>query len=165
MTISTFGGSVNKEPARPVKTAERTAAEFAGREKGRQIKWESMWLSNAEFDRYVCQAIDSLEESFRNYIEEVPVIVEDVPDETVCEEVGLKKSEVLLGLFRGVPLNRQSVETVGLHSPNQIFLYRQNILKCCRSVKQVAEQIRKTVVHELGHYLGFSEAELRKYQY
>jgi predicted Zn-dependent protease with MMP-like domain len=124
-----------------------------------------MWLSNAEFDQYVCQAIDSLDESFRKYIEEVPVIVEDLPDHNVRQLMGLKKSEILLGLFRGVPLNRQSVESVSINSPNQIFLYRQNILKCCHSVKQVAEQIRKTVIHELGHYLGFSEAELRKYHY
>jgi predicted Zn-dependent protease with MMP-like domain len=122
-----------------------------------------MFISSEEFDEYVCRAIELLDPAFRQYLDEVPVIVEDFPDQKVCRQMGLKNKETLLGLFHGVPLDKRSVGAVG--GPNQIVLYRQNILKFCRSKRHVAEQIRKTLIHELGHYLGFSEEELRKYRY
>ena len=120
-------------------------------------------VSHDEFDEYVCRAIDSIDAPFRRYLDEVPVIVEDVPDDAVCRLMHLADGRGLLGLFRGVPLNRRSV--LAGDGPNQIVLYRRNILAVCRDRTQLAQQIRRTIVHELGHYLGFSEQQLRQQGY
>ena len=121
-----------------------------------------MDISGEEFDFYVCKAIESIDPEFRSYLDEVPVIVEDLPDEQVAKVMNLPHRQVLLGLFRGVPLNRQSASAPA--GPNQIILYRRNILAHCQNDRQLARQIRNTIVHELGHHLGFSEQQLRRYQ-
>lgn len=90
-------------------------------------------------------------------------MVEDKPDEQICLRLGLPDRTGLLGLFRGVPLNRRSVNAAD--GPNQIVLYRKNILRGCDNAAELAEQIRKTLIHELGHYVGFSEKQLRRHQY
>ena len=122
-----------------------------------------MFVPNDEFDHYVLQAIDAIDPRFRPYLDEVPVIVEDQPSPQLLADMNLPKGHLLLGLFQGQPLNRRS--TVALQSPSTITLYRQNILTRCRSQKQLAEQIRRTIVHELGHYIGFSESQLRNLHY
>lgn len=120
-------------------------------------------ISLEEFDQLVQQAIQSLAPEFARYLEEVPVAVENTPSSQTCRQMRLGRHVSLLGLFHGTPLNRRSV--MGLESPNHIVLYRDNLLSCCRNKQELAEQIRKTLVHELGHYLGFSEKQLREHGY
>ena len=120
-------------------------------------------ISDEEFDGYVRQALETLDPQFSAHLEEVPVIVDDLPLRTVWQEMRLAGPYELLGLFQGVPLNQRSVEQPG--GPNQIVLYRKSILGICRTRSQLARQIRKTIIHELGHYLGFSESQLRHYRY
>ena len=122
-----------------------------------------MNISPEDFDHCVTGAIKTIDPQFRPYLDEVPVIVEDLPDDVVTEQMHLGDRGTLLGLFRGVPLNRRSVLAGG--GPNQIVLYRQNLLAQCRNRRQLAEQIRRTLVHELAHYLGFSEQQIRRLRY
>ena len=121
-----------------------------------------MDVSNEEFDDYVRWAIESVDSEFRAYFAEVPVVVEDEPGDEICGRLGLGKRDWLLGLFQGVPLNRR-VEGSG--GPSQITLYRKNILKNCPSRQKLPDKIRKVLVHELGHYLGFSEQQLRQHKH
>lgn len=118
-----------------------------------------MNISNDQFDDMVRRAIDAIDPQFRSYLREVPVVVEDLPDEVIQRELSLANHRSLLGIFRGIPLDRQPPGGAG---PHQIILYRRNILTRCRTTGQLADQIRSTLVHELGHYLGFSETQLRR---
>ena len=122
-----------------------------------------MRVSDDEFDEYVREAVESIEPQFRRHLEEVPVIVEDEPDRAVQRKISTNSPDGVLGIFSGVPLNRRS--SLGSDGPNRIVLYRRNILAHCSTPAQLAEQIRKTLVHELGHYLGFSENQLRRHRY
>jgi len=106
-----------------------------------------MHVSNDQFDRYVRQAIDAFDPRFRPYLDEVPVIVENLPSPQLLQTINLPKGHTLLGLFQGQPLNRRSATTHQL--PSNITLYRQNILARCHNHKQLAEQIRRTIIHEL----------------
>jgi len=122
-----------------------------------------MNITREEFDDYVQQAIESIDPAFGPYLDEVPVIVEDNPDDVVCRDTKLDDPHCLLGVFRGLPLNKRSVHSAGY--TNQIILYRRNILDRCRSRRQLLGRIRKTIIHELGHYLGFSEQQLRQHHH
>ena len=84
----------------------------------------------------------------------VAIIVEDLPPEEADSE-GL-----LLGLFHGIPRTEKSVFFTS--PPDRIFLYQRNIEAICASEAEVRRQIRATLLHELGHYFGLSEAELRR---
>ncbi len=118
-----------------------------------------MHLSRGQFDRFVEEAIASLPEAFARWLDEVPVIVEDRPgkaDRDVIDEDGAP-----LGLYVGP--SRLESETSGL--PPRIMIYRQPLMEACRSRGQLAEEIRRTLVHELGHHAGMDEEQLERMGY
>ncbi len=67
----------------------------------------------------------------------------------------------LLGLYRGVPLTRRTSHYAGV-LPDQITIYRRAICAVCRSEAEVVEQVRRTVVHEVGHHFGIDDARLHQ---
>jgi predicted Zn-dependent protease with MMP-like domain len=64
------------------------------------------------------------------------------------------------GIFDGVPATEKSVWNLS-RGPDHIVLYQKNIEAVCSSDDEVCEQVRRTVLHELGHYFGMTEAQLR----
>ena len=67
----------------------------------------------------------------------------------------------LLGLYQGVPLTRRSTFYAGA-LPDRITIYRRAICAVCRSEPEVVEQVRRTVIHEIGHHFGIGDARLRE---
>jgi len=109
-------------------------------------------MERDKFETLVAQALDSLPSKFRERIANVAVIVEDRPP--VEPEGGL-----LLGLFHGIPCTQKSV--FWSSPPDTIFLYQRNIEAVCASDQDVRRQVRATLLHEVGHYFGLTEDELR----
>lgn len=116
-------------------------------------------MDRIRFTQLVEEALSRLPKFFRNKIENVSIMVEDYPD----QEVEVEHAGLLLGLFHGTPRTLQSV--FGTHMPAQIFIYQKNIEKICRTEKEILEQIDKTLKHEIGHYFGLSEKQLRRKGY
>lgn len=65
-----------------------------------------------------------------------------------------------MGVYVGVPLTNRSVFDVPT-GPDRIVLYRRNIEAVCRDEREIREQIRRTVIHEVGHYFGLDEQQLK----
>ena len=118
-------------------------------------------MSRAEFDRELRKAVRQLPKQFRQALDRVPVVVQDVPDAQLAE--GADRDEVapdILGLFDGVPLPETS-EFDGVPSrPNTIYLFQRNLERAAKDRADLIEQIRITLYHELGHYLGFEEEDM-----
>ena len=76
---------------------------------------------------------------------------------TDAPKVGRK----LLGLYQWVPLTRRSTFYAGA-LPDRITIYCHAICSACDSESEVVEQVRRTVVHELGHHFGIGDARLRE---
>jgi len=110
-------------------------------------------MERTKFEALVAQALDGLPRTFREKLTNVAIIVEDLPPEE-AESEGL-----LLGLFHGIPRTEKSV--FFSTPPDRIVLYQRNIEAVCASEAGVRRQIRATLLHEVGHYFGLSEAELR----
>ncbi|MBN1844348.1 MAG: metallopeptidase family protein [Sedimentisphaerales bacterium] len=122
-----------------------------------------MKIPPEEFDRLVQEAIEAIPPEYGQYLEYLPVVVQDRPEKQVCRRMGLPDRRGLLGLFEGVPrTQRGSDDAVHL---NRIVLYRQNLLGYCAGRRELADQIRKTLIHELGHYLGMDEQQIRQLDY
>jgi predicted Zn-dependent protease with MMP-like domain len=68
-------------------------------------------------------------------------------------------NEDLLGLYEGIPLNERHVGEV-IESHDRITLYRIPLIKECRSDTELRREIKLTLIHELGHHLGFTEEDL-----
>src|SRR5271167_4182212 len=116
-------------------------------------------MEREDFTKVVGEAMDSLPEQFRRRIRNVAVLVEDLPTDQAPSKPAQPK-RLLLGLFQGVPMTKKSV----FHpptGPDHIVLYQKNIEAICSNEAEVREQIRRTVLHELGHYFGMTEEQLR----
>ena len=121
-------------------------------------------MSWHEFCETVEEAVASLPDFFHPYLENVAVDVEEEPTEQdyeVLSDRGLPVEGLLLGLFIGVPLTKQSF---GDRSPNVIKIYRRPMEQVSRTRGQLLRNIRATVIHEFAHHFGFSEEELEAFE-
>ena len=111
------------------------------------------------FVEVVEETLDSLPQEFRSGIRNVAVLVEDMPPNQPSPQSGQQR-RLLLGLFHGVPTTKKGIFDLPT-GPDHIVLYQKNIESVCSSEAEVREQIRLTVMHELGHYFGMDENELK----
>jgi predicted Zn-dependent protease with MMP-like domain len=109
-------------------------------------------MERSEFEALVEQALNGLPRTFREKLTNIAIIVEDRPAEE-------PQSGLLLGLFHGIPRTEKSVFFSS--PPDRIVLYQRNIEATCASDAEIRRQIRATLLHEVGHYFGLSEDELR----
>jgi predicted Zn-dependent protease with MMP-like domain len=115
-------------------------------------------ISDREFESWVEEALASVPEAFRRYLENVVVAVEEEPTGEDYEETDTPDDEDLFGIFRGVPYFERSEVVSNL--PAQIAVFRGPILRACRSRGEAVREIRDTVVHEVGHMLGLDDDEM-----
>ena len=110
-------------------------------------------MERNKFEALVEEALIDLPEAFRQRLANVAIIVEDLPPS------GMENRGLLLGLFHGVPRTEKSV----FYStpPDHVYLYQKSIEAISRSEEDVRRQIRATLLHEVGHYFGLNEEELR----
>jgi len=105
--------------------------------------------------RLVVQTLHRLPPELRNAAREVPVCFEDYPDDALVDD-GLDPG--ILGLFVGAPRHEHAHDP---GPPPQIILYLENILDECEDAGTTfEEEVRRTYLHELGHYLGLDEQAL-----
>ena len=113
------------------------------------------------FESLVADALDEIPEPLRSRIQNVAVVVDDYPDPQLLASLGMSRRESLLGLYDCVPLTARG-EGYNLVPPDRIILFRKPILSICSTPEQIREQVRKTVLHEVGHYYGMGEEYLRR---
>ena len=102
------------------------------------------------FEQMVSEALDGLPDDLGALMSNVAVTVEH----------GAGRPG-LLGLYQGVPLTRRTTTYAGA-LPDRITIYRRAICRICDSDDEVAAQVRRTVVHEVGHHFGIGDARLRQ---
>ncbi len=120
-------------------------------------------MTRERFVKLVQETLDSLPREFRTRIQNLAVLVKDRPRLARSARGTGKASQsrpLILGLFQGVPATQKSVFDF-CPGPNHIILYQKNIEAVCSSTAGIRQEVRKTVLHELGHYFGMSESQLR----
>jgi len=113
-----------------------------------------------EFQRESEKAMASLPQQFRDAMENVVICVDEEADAATLMEMDVVSSNELLGLYQGWPLPDRGVSYSG-HLPDTIHLYRKPILKFCDERGEKPEDcIRHVLIHEIGHYFGYSDEEM-----
>ena len=139
------------------------------------------------FDRLLQDAIDGLPPGMRVLLDEIPVVVLDRPTPRMIEDLRREGTLEpgadgldLCGLHTGVAITERSVESEGGRLPDQVHLFREGIISLAlgddgaaewievspRSPEggpddeEVYEEIRITLLHELGHHFGLDEDDL-----
>ena len=119
-------------------------------------------VDEGEFAASVEQAIAALPDEWRRAIvEDVPVEVRARPTRRELKDLGMGPRDLLLGLYRGVPLTERSVEHSG-RIPDVIYLFKEDIEDACDNEDDLVEQVRVTLLHELGHHFGLDEDDLER---
>jgi len=118
-------------------------------------------LSHAEFERVVEEALEEIPEEVRRYLANVPITVEDLPDEQDLVADDPPLSPGILGLFRGSSYGaKAAVGDPWSHFPSSIVLYQRNLERFAHDRDELVDEIGVTLVHEVGHFLGLDEDEL-----
>ncbi len=116
-------------------------------------------VDREEFERIVKQSIESLPLDIKEKIENVEFIVLNFPTFRQRKEHG---GAFLLGLYEGIPLSKRGVHYSNI-LPDRIYIFMQPILYVSNMEKEnLKDKVRKVVLHEIGHYFGLSEEELRE---
>jgi predicted Zn-dependent protease with MMP-like domain len=101
------------------------------------------------FEEMVASALDGLPEELGRPMSNVAVTVEHHPG-----------PRGLLGLYEGIPLTSRTTGYAGV-LPDRITIYQQAICAICQTEQEVAEQVRRTVIHEVAHHFGIGDERLR----
>jgi len=112
------------------------------------------------FERIVAEIVRSLPEPFSERLSNLAIVVEEWPDEDPdAENFADAEDTDLLGLYQGVPYGERQTG-YNLVVPDRITIYRGPILAASRTETEAREEIRLTVLHEIGHYFGLGDDEL-----
>ena len=121
-------------------------------------------MSKERFSELVETALAELPEPFNGALEEVTIELRARPTRSQLKTVGLRKEDLLLGLYSGVPLTQRHVEAPP-HLPDKIELFQGDIELVSGNEEELIEQVRVTVLHELGHHFGMGEDDLERLGY
>ena len=123
-------------------------------------------MTRERFEAIAEEEFADLPEPFRQRMENVRIVIEDVESPAQRRQAGLGRSSMLLGLYEGVPLPRRGIDYgVVPVMPDTITLFQKNIESIARSESDVRRQIRETLIHEIAHHFGMDEDEIREAGY
>jgi predicted Zn-dependent protease with MMP-like domain len=118
-------------------------------------------MTRRRFEALVDRALRRLPRKFRERIANIAVVVEDWADDETLAEMGIEPPDTLYGLYRGVDLTRRD-SSYGNVLPDVITIYQGPIVEDAADEEEMAEIVRETVVHELGHYFGLDDDTMHR---
>jgi predicted Zn-dependent protease with MMP-like domain len=121
-------------------------------------------VTKAQFAKLVERALAELPEPFAQYLEEISVEIRDRPTRKQLAEVGLEEDELLLGLYHGRPRTERSVLD-GPAMPDVIYIFQEDVELVSDGEQQLVDEVRTTVLHEIGHHFGMGEDDLNELGY
>ena len=110
------------------------------------------------FERLVERALAGIPQPFRDALVEVAIVIDDEPTEAQRRENDLAPDEMLYGLYEGVPRTEYGADWVT--APNRITLFRLPLEEDFPDPRDLADEVRITVIHELAHHLGIDDDRL-----
>lgn len=121
-----------------------------------------MEITKEEFENLVEEALEEIPEYFKKHIKNLEFIVKEYPSVNELKRANIYGRGILLGLYEGVPLRKRGPGYQGV-LPDRITLYMYPIIdEAGRLRMPLKGKIKKVLMHEIGHYFGLSEAELRE---
>jgi len=115
-------------------------------------------IGTTEFQKEIDTVVASLPDERKKHVRAIKVEVADLPDPADLKAVTPPFPPTILGLYRG-PVGRTPAPT---DEPSSIVLYRKNLGRAVKTRSELTEQIRDTLLHEIGHLEGLDEDDLRR---
>lgn len=129
-------------------------------------------MSDDEFEELVQEALDAMPDQFMEDMENVAVVIADEPTEDELNRIdddgrpaGTWHGGEILGLYSGVPLTERYYDDMDGGFPDVITIFKGPHERCFATRERIAEEVRKTVIHEIGHHFGLDDARLHEMGY
>ncbi len=116
-------------------------------------------VDRERFEKLVVAAVDELPQEFLDLMENVDIVVEDVPDRR--QRKSFPGRGLLLGLYEGVPLTVRD-GGYSMVAPDKITIFQAAIESICPTDAEIESQIRETVQHEIAHHFGLDDDRLEQ---
>jgi predicted Zn-dependent protease with MMP-like domain len=120
-------------------------------------------MDRPAFELLVRNSIRKLPRRFKKKLANISIEVEDRPSQQLLNDMGIR-SGTLFGLYQGVPLTKRDWN-YGNMLPDRIVIYQDPIERFGASPVEIERIVQDTVIHEIGHYFGFSDTELREIEF
>ena len=112
------------------------------------------------FEQLVEDALDTLPPDFQRLLADVAIVIEEMPSQDQARRGGAEADGWLYGLYEGVPGIEWGADMVPL--PNKITLFQLPLETDFPDPDELADEVRRTVVHELAHHAGISDPRLHE---
>ncbi|MCM8768077.1 MAG: metallopeptidase family protein [Candidatus Omnitrophica bacterium] len=112
-----------------------------------------MKVSRKDFEEIVYRKFQLLPSVIRQNLDNVEIFIQEEPP-----------AGQFLGLYQGVPFPKRKNPGYSLILPDKIFLYQGPIQRASRNQEELEKMIEQVLFHEVGHYLGLTEKQLRQMQ-
>ncbi len=117
-------------------------------------------MDRERFRTLVVEALDEIPEPFLSRLSGVEIVVEDEPSAETLGQLGLhRRGDTVFGLYEGVPINERC-ESDGMMLPDRITIYYRPLVRTFRTPGAIRREIRKTVIHEVGHFFGLDDEDI-----
>lgn len=118
-------------------------------------------VDKEKFEGFVEEALSDIPDKFKRLLDNLAVIVEAKAARDIYDKTGLSRLSTILGVYHGVPYKNRG-PFYGNLPPDVITIYQESIENFCSTEEEIKKKIREVVFHEIGHYFGLSEEELRE---
>lgn len=117
-------------------------------------------MKREKFEELVEEVLSKIPKKFKRHIQNLAVIIEDKPSKEVYRDTGGSALRSILGLYHGVPFKHRG-PFYGNLPPDVIVIYQEPIERICHSEDEIKEKVREVILHEIGHYFGLNEKDLK----
>jgi predicted Zn-dependent protease with MMP-like domain len=118
-------------------------------------------MERRRFFGLVRRALADLPSPYRDWLENVDVVVERRPGRQQLREAGVGAHDVLFGLYEGVPLTERT-SGYGMVLPDKITIFQEPLEQEFSSDAELVAEVRRTVLHELAHHFGIDDDQLER---
>ncbi len=116
-------------------------------------------MDDNKFRKLVEEALDSLPKEFAEKLSNVSVTVDYLPTPYQLRKAKVPPWTLLLGLYEGVPQTKRGIYYSTI--PDKITIFKNAIEQVSEDEEDIKEQVRQTVIHEIGHHFGLSDEQLK----
>ena len=118
-------------------------------------------MTRRQFETLVEKSLRTLPRVFKEKLANVVVVVEDWADDETLAEMEIEPPDTLYGLYRGVDITRRD-SSYGNVLPDTITIFQGPIEEDCDDEEAMADLVRETVIHEIGHYFGLDDETMHR---
>lgn len=118
-------------------------------------------MEREKFEKLAEEALAQIPKKFKKLISNLAVLVEEKASREIFEKTGSTPLSSILGHYHGVPFKHRG-PFYGNIPPDVIVIYQKPIESICSTEEDIKKKVREVVFHEIGHYFGLSERELRE---